>query len=353
MRDRGYAGRASRHAGRGRASRWGNGCAVASARYRPRTGARARFLTELVHVIYEAAEGKSASSDALRARVAAHLEAVDRFRAALAGAQRSDAGLSLSAASQQNDRERLQRFLDVIGLQLTEKNQIVSVVQADTKEAAERLQLLAVLGFDRDELVTRLNSGASVRIDLPTETVPLPLPSQIWSAAVFRRPIGSDGLFSAVIQDRSAALLCYGLAAVDDETLHYLAEQPAVLRRVYEEDAAVFAAFGGSLHIRHDGILVPGGASATSLWEAALGESAASPDRFVRALFSRREGRVAYLYDSVTQLDASQRAFALGLWIASPERRLNRFKSFLDAIQAFPGWEFANGRSAGHQTIRS
>ena len=56
---------------------------------------RARFLTELVHVIYEAAEGKSASSDALRARVAAHLEAVDRFRAALAGAQRSERGPQL------------------------------------------------------------------------------------------------------------------------------------------------------------------------------------------------------------------------------------------------------------------
>ena len=177
-----------------------------------------------------------------------------------------------------------------------------------------------------------------MRSDVPTETVPLPLPAQIWSAAVFQRPISSESLFSAVIQDRSAALLCYGLAAVDDETLHYLAEQPAVLRRLYEQDAAVFAAFGGSLHIRHNAVLVPGGAPAMSLWEAALGEPAASPDRFIRELFSRREGRVAYLYDSVTQLDASRRAFALGLWIADPERRLNRFKSFLNAIEAFPGW---------------
>ena len=112
---------------------------------------RARFMTELVHAIYDAPEGKSASSDALCAQVAAHLEAADRLRAALAAAQRSGASLSLSLAVQKNDRERLQRFLDVIGLKLTEKNQIFSVVQTDNREAAERVQLLAALGFDLDQ----------------------------------------------------------------------------------------------------------------------------------------------------------------------------------------------------------
>lgn len=299
---------------------------------------RARFVTELVHVLYDAAEGKRGSSEALRARAWAHLDAVERFRAALAGAQRSGEGLTLSGASQGNEREELERVLDVIGLQLTEKDHTRSVVQIDSQEAADRLQLLRTLGFDADDVVTRLNSGASVRIDLPTDTVPLPLSSQTWTTAVFQRPIGSDSLFSAVIQDRSAALLCHGLAALDDETLDYLAEHPAVLSRMYQQNAAVFAAFGGSLHIRQSAVVVPGGASATPLWEGVLGESAASPDRFVRELFSRREGRVAYLYDAVTQLDPGQRAFALGLWIADPARRLSRFKSFLDAMQAFPGW---------------
>ncbi|MEQ1912051.1 MAG: hypothetical protein ABMA15_24735, partial [Vicinamibacterales bacterium] len=299
---------------------------------------RARFMTELVRAIYDAPEGKSASSDALRAQVAAHLDAADRLRTALAAAQRSGAGLSLSLAVQKNDRERLQRFLDVIGLKLTERNKIFSVIQTGDREAAERVQLLAALGFDLDQIVTRLNSGASVRIDVPTETVPLPLAPEIWSAAVFQRPITSESLFSAVIQDRSAALLCHGLAALDDETLHYLAEQPALLRRLYEQNAPVFAAFGGSLRIRHNAVLVPGGAPALPLWEAVVDEPAASPDRFIRELFSRREGRVAYLYDSVTQLDASSRAFALGLSIADRERRLNRFKSLLNAVQVFPGW---------------
>ena len=160
-------------------------------------------------------------------------EAVDRFRADLAAAQPSGAGLSLSLANQKNDRERLQRFLDVIGLKLTEKNH--DLLRRPDRQRRSGGATAAHWQFWESistQLVTRLNSGASVRIDVPTETVPLPLPAQIWSAAVFQRPISSESLFSAVIQDRSAALLCYGLAAVDDETLHYLAEQPAVLRRL-------------------------------------------------------------------------------------------------------------------------
>jgi hypothetical protein len=299
---------------------------------------RARFHIELVRVIYDAAEGKGGSSDALRAQVVAHLDAAERFRAALTAAQRSGDGLSLSLANQKNDRDKLQRFLDVVGLKLTQKNRTVSVVPTDNKEAAERVRLLTVLGFDRDQFVARLNSGDSVRIDVPTETVPLPLPAQIWGAAVLHRPITSESLFSAVTRDRSAALLAYGLAALDDETLQYFAERPALLRRLYEQNAAVFAAFAGSLRIRRNALIVPGGASAASLWEAVLDQPVGNPDRFIRELFSRREGRVAYLYDSVARLDAGRRAFALGTWIEDPGLRVTRFKTFLDAIELFPGW---------------
>ncbi|HUR35958.1 MAG TPA: hypothetical protein VM032_19280 [Vicinamibacterales bacterium] len=299
---------------------------------------RARFIAELVHVIYDAPEGRNAARDALRAQVAAHLDAADRLRAALGAAQPAGAGLALSRARDRKDRATLERVLDAIGLHLTQKNAVFSVVPTADRDAAERRRLVSALGIDLDPLITRLNSGASLHIEVPTERIPLPLPAGVWSTAIFQRPVSAENLFSAVIQDRSAALLCHGLAAVDDETLRYLAAQPAVLRRLYEEDAAVFAAFGGSLHIRHKAVLVPGGTSAIPLWESALGERATSPDRFIRELYSRREGRVAYLYDSIAQLEASRRAFALGLWIADPEVRLNRFTSFLNAVEEFPGW---------------
>ena len=63
---------------------------------------RSRFMTELVHVIYDAAEGKSASRDGLRAQLVGHLEATDRVQAALTARNhptlRNQAGVSGGAA---------------------------------------------------------------------------------------------------------------------------------------------------------------------------------------------------------------------------------------------------------------
>ena len=82
------------------------------------------------------------------------------------------------------------------------------------------------------------------------ETVPVPLSAKVWSDAVFQRPVEAAALFPAIIADRRAALLCYGLAALDDETLQFLSNHPALLTRLYERDASVFAAFAGSLRVR-------------------------------------------------------------------------------------------------------
>ncbi len=182
-----------------------------------------------------------------------------------------------------------------------------------------------------------MRTGAAVEV-VQTETVPVPLSAKVWSDAVFRRPIDVDALFPAIIADRRAALLGYGLAALDDETLQFLSDHPALLTRLYEHDAAVFAAFAGSLRVRNNAIALPGGEAARPLWEAAVGESAAKPERFVGALFSRDSGRVAYLYDALTQFDRPTSNFALGLWINDTRRRAERFTLLLKAIDAFPGW---------------
>ena len=135
-------------------------------------------------------------------------------------------------------------------------------------------------------------AGAAVRL-VQIETVPVPLSARVWSDAVFHRPIDVAALFPAIIADRRAALLCYGLAALDDETLEFLSDHPALLTRLYEHDASVFAAFAGSLRVRNNAIALPGGEAARPLWEAAVDESAAKPERFLGALFRRDISRRA------------------------------------------------------------
>ena len=299
---------------------------------------RARFMTELTRVIYDTPEGTSAATDALSLKLTTYLQTTDQLLNALRAVQPAGQSIALSMAANRNDRRRLEVFLEGVGLRLRERNRIFAVERLDTRQAVDRSAILVSLGIDTEQLAARLNRGEDVRVDVRTETVPVPLSVKVWSDAVLARPLAIDDLFAALIADRQAALLSHGLAALDDETLAFFGSHPALLKRLYDRDAGVFAAFAGSLRIRNNTIVPPGGDVAWPLWEAVVGEPAARPERFIRELFGRSEGRVAYLYDAVARFDPSTRAFALGLWIDDRIHRLERFRALVTAMSAFPGW---------------
>ena len=174
--------------------------------------------------------------------------------------------------------------------------------------------------------------------------MPVPLAPAVWSAAVFGRPVTSRELVDAVLTDRRAALLSFGLAALDDPTLEYLETHPLVLTRLYQRSAAAFAAFGGSLHIADGRVAVPGGEPAAPLWEAVVGASLTAPDRFVPLLFGEQTGRLAYLFDTVAALDGPNAAFALGLWLPDGALRIERFKALAAvASREYREWKLEAG----------
>src|SRR4051812_15632082 len=55
--------------------------------------------------------------------------------------------------------------------------------------------------------------------ELGTDRVPLPLTPEIWTNVILETSSDRRGLVSAILQNRAAALLYYGLSALDDETL--------------------------------------------------------------------------------------------------------------------------------------
>ena len=172
------------------------------------------------------------------------------------------------------------------------------------------------------------------------ESVPIPLTTAAWSQAVFRRPVAPDQIVAAIMADPRAAHLCYGLASLDDETLQFFLEHPAAITRLYEHAAAAFAAAGSSLHVHLNRVVVSGGDAAAEVWAAVVGERSESPERFIRVLFEQDQGRLAYLYDAIAELDAPRAAFALGLWIKDPLTRVKRFKSLVDVNRtAIPQWQ--------------
>ena len=189
-------------------------------------------------------------------------------------------------------------------------------------------------------LIAHFKAAGRLNLDAGAELVPMPLSAAVWTEAVFHRPIAPADLFAAVMSDRPAALLAYGLAALDDETLQFLANHPAAIAQLYEHDASVFAAFAEHLHIHDNRVVPPGGDEAAPLWEAVLNEKTTQPDRFVRELFGKNDGRIAYLYDTIGHLDRSRAAFAVGLWFEDATLRVVRFKALASATaSAFREWD--------------
>ncbi len=158
----------------------------------------------------------------------------------------------------------------------------------------------------------RTSLAEAAREHRAPERIPGLLPPTVWQAAVFRRAVPADGLAAAIILDRRASLLYYGLFSLDDETVGFFAAHPDVLTSVYRRWPELFAAFAEGLHIRGGRMSVAGGEAATKTWEQALGAPAADPARFVTALFERNAGRLVQLFGALGRLDPPHLAFALG-----------------------------------------
>jgi hypothetical protein len=175
-------------------------------------------------------------------------------------------------------------------------------------------------------------------LQIPAETVPVPLAVKSWSDALLKRPVTASTLFVAIMSDRRAALMAHGLAGVDDDTIAFLESHPAILTDVYQHAAGAFAAFADALRIREGRVVPPGGADGVRVWEAVLNEKVTRPDRFIRALYGASQGRVALVYATLAHLDPPRVRFALGSWMPDPARRVEQFKVLVRAEAAHREW---------------
>jgi hypothetical protein len=106
-----------------------------------------------------------------------------------------------------------------------------------------------------------------------TDSIPVPLTADVWGDAIFHRRLAREELVSAIVADRSASLLCHGLAPLDDQTLQYFADHPALLSRIYDRSAPAFAAFSSSLRVRANRVVPPTERDdVVAMWEAVVGE---------------------------------------------------------------------------------
>lgn len=246
-------------------------------------------------------------------------------------------GLSLDMARNSSERDVLRDTLESLGLNLRERRGAYSV--EPKSEAMNLRKRLDAAGIDTGSIAQALNRGEAV-VPSPAITVlPSPLPHELWERAIFERKVPPRSLFSAIMRDRRASLLFYGLLAMTPETRAYLMQDRERLQRLYREAAGAVAAFGSSFRVDGDGhLIVPGGAEAVELWEALADERLERTDEFVHALFGNG-GRLAYMFDAIAHLDAPHQRFALGLWINDRGRRLERVRALYRAFADIePAW---------------
>ena len=243
-------------------------------------------------------------------------------------------GLSLDMAKNSSERDVLRDTLESMGLRLRERRGTYSVELNQDGDAVKLRKRLDAAGIDTGAIEKALNGGETV-VPSPAMTVlPSPLPHELWESAIFERKIPPRSLFSAIMRDRRASLLFYGLLAMTPETRAYLAKDRELLQRLYREMAGPVAAFGSSLRMDGDGrLIVPGGADAVELWEALADERLEQTDRFAHAIFSRSGGRLAYLFDTIAHLDAPHQRFALGLWIKDRGRAPRTLSSAVSRVR--------------------
>jgi hypothetical protein len=265
-----------------------------------------------------------------------NLDAVEK-ESLRAGAQ----GLRLEMAKNSPERDVLKDALESMGLHLRERRGAYSVELNQDGDAVKLRKRLDAAGINTGAIDKTLNSGNAVMPSPAVTILPSPLAHDVWETAIFERPIPPRSLFSAIMRDRRAALLFYGLLSMTPETRAYLAKDRQLLRRLYRDVAGPVAAFGTSLHIGEDGrLIVPGGADAVELWEALADERWEQADQFAHAIFSRSDGRLAYLFDTVSHLDAPHQRFALGMWIKDRSVRLERFRALYRAFADIdPAWK--------------
>ena len=249
------------------------------------------FLVDFIRTFHQFGDVDSAAIE----RFERYLRYVQELRAVLAV---WPDGLQLGTERlQRQNRDRWRTVAEALALRLREvKNRPVLEVDRDD-EAAQRVSWLKALGIDVTRLVQQLNQGERVRLAIASDPLPLPLPG-IWPALLDRE--GRPDIVRLGATHRPA-LLYIGLMSLDSETLAFLAANPRALD-LDTQEAGVLAAFGRSIRVRGNRIEVPGGGAYSPIWVQLVDRRLDEPVEFIRRLLSRDEGRLAFLYDTVSRV---------------------------------------------------
>jgi hypothetical protein len=149
-----------------------------------------------------------------------------------------------------------------------------------------------------------------VAADTRPLTIAAPLTADHWREAM-QLPARAD-LFSALLSNRSALLVCAGATATDASMRALLERDRGLLKWIVKTAPAAFWIAARNFTIDADRVVVPGGAVMEPVWEALVEAKVTRPADFLRALLVRDGGRLAWFYDTVGTMSPERVAAAFG-----------------------------------------
>ena len=152
--------------------------------------------------------------------------------------------------------------------------------------------------------------GAPPEAASPPVTIAAPLTADHWRD-LLELDEKAD-LFSALIGNRSALLVCAGALGTDPSIRSLLERDRGLLRWIVRNAPSAFWTSARSLRLQKDRLVVPGGAPAEPIWEALVGVKVTRTTDFLRALLSRDGGRLAWFYDSMAHMSPDRVRLVFG-----------------------------------------
>ena len=190
--------------------------------------------------------------------------------------------------------------------------------------------------------LTHLERARAGAVTTNTDTLPLPLSSNLWIDEVFKGRATPQTLVADIIGSREASLLYYGLLSLDESTRAWLAADRDLLGDLAARHAPAFVVAAPALRVKDSAVRVPGGAATVGIWEEIVGRPVKEPAAFVRALLSRDQGHVAYFYASMAELTEPQLGLAFGLDSQSPGERVSAARRLLAVYERIAAnWQIA------------
>jgi hypothetical protein len=161
-------------------------------------------------------------------------------------------------------------------------------------------------------------------------TIAAPLTADHWRD-VLELPDKAD-LFSALLSNRSALLVCAGATATDPSVRALLERDRGLLKWIVKTAPAAFWIAARNFKIDKDRVIVPGGSAMEPIWEALVEVKITRPADFLRALLARDSGRLAWFYDTIGTMSPDRVAAAFGAPPAGA--RIEHARAFYGAFRS-------------------